>query len=448
MVFLSKWALEAGFLNYLNETENSVLAQLKPDLEEFYQVDQSWDLIVNDQKIWRVLLRKHLRLESAPQPFIETSSGENLNSSNGPPHHGNLWRGLRLLDVDRSVLIGREQAIENAKELALEFKGDTVGYLSINPTTQIRDELAINFTKHLVQTIQYSALAVLLISALLAIWLAKGFVNPINELVSGTRALTAGDFHNQITVDSKDELGQLAEDFNNLASTLESNEKTRKQWIADISHELRTPLTILRGEVEAIKDGVHQESPKVIDSLHTEILHIQNIVNDLYELSLSDVGALSYKKTDTNIYDVLSEAVEFYEDEFENSNIEVNLQNNLSSNPLIFADPNRLHQLFSNLLSNSLRYTDVGGKLNIDINYSDSKIHIDFYDSDPSVATADIPKLFERLYRVDNSRNRKTGGAGLGLSICKNIVSAHQGTIRAKQSTLGGLHIHIVLPKG
>ena len=127
-------------------------------------------------------------------------------------------------------------------------------------------------------------------------------------------------------MNSKDELGQLAVDFNNLAATLESNENSRKKWIADISHELRTPLTILRGEVEAIKDGVHQESSKVIESLHAEILHIQNIVNDLYELSLSDLGALTYKKIDTNIHAILSEVVEIYEDEFKNNDIEITIE--------------------------------------------------------------------------------------------------------------------------
>ena len=447
MVFASQWALERGFISYLNDTENLVLLKFKSDLEELYQSEQSWDSIVNDRKAWRALLRKHLRSNSETNLSSNANQGSDSKESRLPAHHGGLWRGIRLLDVDKTALISREEANQNAKEVPLEYGGKIVGYLSLNPATEIRDELGLSFAKQLVRTIQYSAFGILIISLLMAYWLAKGFVNPIKEIVSSTRALAAGDFNSRCSVTSKDELGQLANECNILAATLESNEKSRQQWIADISHELRTPLTILRGEIEAIKDGVRQMSPKLIESLHTEILHIQTIVNDLYELSLSDVGALSYKKTNINIYDVLNEALEFYEDEFESSNIEIIFENNLSTDLFILADPNRLHQLFSNLLSNSLRYTDAGGKLKIQLDHADNEVHIDFYDSSPGVAESDITKLFERLYRVDNSRNRKSGGAGLGLSICKNIVSAHQGKIEASQSKLGGLHIHIVLPK-
>ena len=445
MVFLSKWALETGFLNYLNETENSVLARLKPDLEALYEIDQTWDLIVNDQKMWRALLRKHLHLENTPQ--LETDTDSNSKKSTAPAHHGNLWRGIRLLDADRKVLIGRELAKPNAKELELQNAGISVGYLSLNPTTEIRDELALNFTKQLVRTIQYSALGVLVICALLALWLAKGFVDPIKALVSGTRALTGGEFSKRLVVDSKDELGQLAKDFNNLAATLESNEHSRKQWIADISHELRTPLTVLRGEVEAMKDGVHEISPKLLDSLHTEILQLQTIIGDLYELSLSDVGALSYKKVRTDIFEVITEVIGIFEEEFESSKLKLNINKNTNEALMAVADPRRLHQLFSNVISNSLRYTDAGGQLNINVDTQGEHIHIDFEDSAPGVAESDLPKLFERLYRVENSRSRKLGGTGLGLSICKNIVDAHQGQIEATQSKYGGLHIHITLPK-
>lgn len=447
MVFFSKLALERGFISYLNDAENTVLARLKVDLEELYKVEQSWDSIAHDRKAWRMLLRKHLRRKFEAESNLKTGQAANTQGSKSLAYPGGLWRGIRLLDANRMLLIGREEANANAKELALQFAGTTVGYLSLNPTTEIRDELDISFTKQLIRTIQYSALGVLIISALLAIWLAQGFVNPINALVAATRALTAGDFGKRLPVDTKDELGQLAKDFNYLAATLESNENSRKQWIADISHELRTPLTILRGEIEAIKDDVHEMSPKMLDSLHTEILQLQTIVNDLYELSLSDLGALSYKKVNTNICKILNETIAIYQDEIDKNNIVCSFSKSPQDDLQIFADPRRLHQLFSNVISNALRYTDNGGKLSIKLADAGKNVYIDFQDSAPSVAEEDLPKLFERLYRVENSRNRKSGGTGLGLSICKNIVEAHQGRIEATQSSLGGLRIHIVLPK-
>ncbi len=447
MIFLSKWALERGFINYLNDTENQVLAGLKIDLEELYRVEKSWDSISNNPDAWRELVRKHKRRDSESEPSSQVTHVVSSKKSKAAAYAGGIGRRIRLLDADRVMLIGRKEANENALELVLKFDSNTIGYLSLNPTTEIRDELDLSFTKQLIRTIQFSALGMFVISLLLAIWLAKGFVNPINALVSGTRSLTAGDFSKRIAVNSKDELGLLAQDFNNLAATLESSENSRKQWIADISHELRTPLTILRGEIEAIKDGVHEMSPKMLDSLHTEILQLQNIVKDLYELSLSDVGALSYKKVETDICNVLSEAIEIYQDEIDKNDLTLNFNTNSNVGLKIFADPRRLHQLFSNLISNTLRYTDSGGKLNIDVINLDENVCIDFQDSSPSVSKEDLSKLFERLYRVENSRNRKLGGVGLGLSICKNIVEAHQGQIEATQSSFGGLRIKIILPK-
>jgi len=446
MVFFSKMALERGFISYLNDTETAALASLKFDLEELYEVEQSWNSIASNPRAWRNLLRKHMHRKTETKIGLGTSESSQLKGPKSHTYSGGLWR-IRLLDADRSVIISRYKASADAIELALQVAGTTVGYISLNPTTEIRDELGLSFTKQLIQTIQYSALGVLVLSALLAIWLAKGFVNPIKALVSGARALTAGEYSKRLNVNTKDELGQLANDFNILAATLENNEKSRRQWIADISHELRTPLTILRGEIEAIKDGVHKMSPNMLDSLHTETLQLQTIVNDLYELSLSDVGALSYKKINTDICIVLSEAIEAYQDEIAKNSLTVTFDKPPHADFQIFADPRRLHQLFSNLIFNSLRYTDAGGKLDIELTDQNDNLCIKFQDSSPGVNKDDLPKLFERLYRVDNSRNRMLGGTGLGLSICKNIVHAHQGTIEATPSRFGGICILIVMPK-
>jgi len=446
MVFFSKMALERGFISYLNDTETAALASLKFDLEELYEVEQSWNSIASNRRAWRELLRKHMHRKTETKIGLGASESSQLKGPKSHTYSGGLWR-IRLLDADRSVIISRYKASADAIELALQVAGTTVGYISLNPTTEIRDELGLSFTKQLIQTIQYSALGVLVLSALLAIWLAKGFVNPIKALVSGARALTAGEYSKRLNVNTKDELGQLANDFNILAATLENNEKSRRQWIADISHELRTPLTILRGEIEAIKDGVHKMSPNMLDSLHTETLQLQTIVNDLYELSLSDVGALSYKKINTDICIVLSEAIEAYQDEIAKNSLTVTFDKPPHADFQIFADPRRLHQLFSNLIFNSLRYTDAGGKLDIELTDQNDNLCIKFQDSSPGVNKDDLPKLFERLYRVDNSRNRMLGGTGLGLSICKNIVHAHQGTIEATPSRFGGICILIVMPK-
>jgi two-component system sensor histidine kinase BaeS len=287
---------------------------------------------------------------------------------------------------------------------------------------------------------------VIVILTLVSLPLARNLVKPIQSITGATRELASGKYNVRIPEQSNDELGQLAMDFNTLAKTLENNESARRQWIADISHELRTPLAILRGEIEAIQDGIREPTPERINSLHNQVMNLGRLVNDLYELSLSDIGALSYHKTRVNLADLLHESVLSMQQEFADAGIRLETDVEPGGRIWMFADGERLRQLFTNLLTNSLRYTDPGGVLKVSMKGKAGRAAIDFMDSAPGVAPADLPRLFERLYRIDTSRNRQFGGAGLGLSICRNIVDAHDGRIAAQDSPLGGLWINIDLP--
>jgi two-component system sensor histidine kinase BaeS len=245
---------------------------------------------------------------------------------------------------------------------------------------------------------------------------------------------------------SDDELGRLARDFNTLALTLEKNEKARRQWVADISHELRTPLAVLRGEVEALQDGVRIPSPDTIRSLHGEVMRLNRLVDDLYQLSMTDLGALTYRKEDLNPAEPITDALAIYRAEFDRKGISIEEDIPRLESATVFGDQERLCQLFKNILDNSLKYTDEGGMLAVRLDCRDGKAVVDIEDSAPGVSEKDFERLFERLYRVEASRNRAAGGAGLGLAICRNIVEAHSGTIDARPSKLGGVWIRVTLP--
>jgi two-component system sensor histidine kinase BaeS len=227
---------------------------------------------------------------------------------------------------------------------------------------------------------------------------------------------------------------------------LQQNEASRKQWIADIAHELRTPLAILRGEIEALQDGINQPDASTLASLHQEVSHLQRLVSDLYDLSMSDSGALSYRKESLDLIALLQETLTLHSTPLQEKGLHIGLAG-LSQQPVrIQGDPQRLQQLFKNLLENSLRYTDKPGQLQVSTQLQASMVTLVFADSLPGVPEDALPHLFERLYRVESSRNRATGGAGLGLSICYNIVEAHGGKISAAHSALGGLEIRVNLP--
>jgi len=270
---------------------------------------------------------------------------------------------------------------------------------------------------------------------------ARRLLAPVRRVAAATHRLAAGDYGERVAVDSRDEVGQLARDFNRLAHTLERNEQMRRAFMADVSHELRTPLSVLRGELEALEDG------ESLHSLQTEVAMLGQLVDDLYELSLADVGALTYRKSALDVAEQLRIAVAMFRERLAERRIDLELQ--LPERPLpVFADAGRLQQLFGNLLENSLRYTHAGGRLRIVAQEAAEAVSIDFLDSAPGVDERHLPRLFERFYRGEASRSRTSGGAGLGLAICLSIVEAHGGSLSARPSPLGGLWLNIALPRG
>jgi two-component system sensor histidine kinase BaeS len=203
---------------------------------------------------------------------------------------------------------------------------------------------------------------------------------------------------------------------------------------------------VLQVEIEALLDGIRNITPEAIRSLHAETLRLKRLVEDLYQLSLSDIGALTYRKENLDLVEVVRDSMESYRDEFVRKDIALTANLPSDAEVVVFADPVRLNQLFANLFENSLRYTGAGGRLIVGLAISEEQATIELQDSAPGVSEQELDRLFERFYRVEGSRSRMSGGAGLGLAICKNIVEAHEGTISLHQSSLGGLLIRTTFP--
>jgi two-component system sensor histidine kinase BaeS len=286
----------------------------------------------------------------------------------------------------------------------------------------------------------------ILLSATFAFPLSKRLSRPVLSFRDTARRLAAGDFGARVPTTGSDELGRLGRDINTLAETLERNEQARRRWVADISHELRTPLAVLRAEIEAVQDGVRPLDRAAVDSLHGDVLRMGRLVDDLYELSMTDLGALSYHKSETEPAEVLEEDLNAFRGRFAAAGLSLRLENRLSGSVTLQADEHRLSQLFRNLLRNSLQYTDKDGGLAVTLAREGGDLIVDFEDTAPGVPEESLPHLFERLFRVEVSRSRDKGGAGLGLAICRNIVEAHGGTIEARPSPQGGLWIRMRFP--
>jgi len=461
MFLIMQWSIGRGFLSYVNTIESERLDKLAMVLERSYQYGGNWQFLREDPAAWFKLAsatrvegdqerverreRREKREEARgirPAPQFSDMTGQRL-----PPRVAHRFEArVLLLDTDRVQIAGAPGKNDHIVLKRIESGGQLVGYLGLRPRQRLTDSHQLLFVKQQKLAMGMIAGVMLLISAAISLPMANRLVLPIRRLAASMHRLALGEFNTRVAVGPEDELGQLARDFNTLALSLEKNEQARRRWVADISHELRTPLSILRGEIEAIQDGVRQGGPDSMRSLHAEVMHLSRLVDDLYQISLYDIGALTYRKEVVDLRAVLTDALESFGPELAQKGISLETTLPGTGGFPAFADPGRMRQLFDNLLDNALKYTDRGGELSVRLERRQGLATIDFADSAPGVAPEELKLLFDRLFRVDSSRNRALGGAGLGLAICKNIVEAHEGSIGALPSPKGGVLIRIELP--
>jgi two-component system sensor histidine kinase BaeS len=453
MVIIMQWSVGNGFFRYVNSMEKAGAARLATTLAAEYRTEHTWQFFVRDPSRWQKLIVASFPspppFPDAPPPSAHSGPGP-MPGHPAPPMPPHFLRSLEdrlfLLDTKRTVVVGRGATASGVELTPIQSETGVAGYLGLVPLTRPADDHQLRFIKEQRYALLLVALLLVLLAAGISLPLARRLVQPLRALAKATHRMVAGDFTTRVPVNSDDELGKLAVDFNTLAMTLEKNEQARRQWVADISHELRTPVSVLRGEIEAMQDGIRQPTLENIHSLHTEVLRLGLLIGDLHQLAMTDLGALTYRKQQVDLSLIIAEALECQQLAINSCKIRLTTDLPKPGTALISGDPARLHQLFANLLGNSLKYTDVGGELKISMAVDLQKVSINFMDSAPGVAPEELERLFERLYRVEASRNRSTGGAGLGLSICKNIVDAHDGSIVAHPSELGGLLIRIELP--
>jgi len=438
-----RYSFYYGFLDYINRVEIERLENLATTLSREYEKNGDWKFLKFKRGIWHRLILSHL------QPTHDNSLNlETMEATDGeqPLDLTDLGLRLALLDSDKAFVAGNSQYDINGVLKPIFSKGEMVGWLSITPSTELMDTVDIQFKEQQNNTALIISIISIFFAAGIAVLLSRSFLTPIKRLAVATRALIAGNFQTRTRVTSFDEIGQLQKDFNSLANTLQKNENSRHQWIADISHELRTPMSILLGEIEAIQDGVRQMNAHSIKSLHSEVVRVNKLIDDLYQLSMSDIGALGYRKEEVELTGIIDEVISTFADKIRAQQIKPLVDFTECSPVVVFADSQRLYQLFSNLLQNTLRYTHNGGRFEVRCETRDNEVIIHWHDSEPGVPDHLLDKLFERLFRAEESRSRASGGAGLGLSLCKNIAEAHDGDITVQHSPMGGLWFQIRLP--
>ena len=462
MIFaVGTYTFERDLFRFVTRIETAQLQTFASEIEDYYAEVQTWDFLRENPRMADLILRQRRSFDEnliiLPNVVNERRRFRfSFNKNQDIERPGRLY----LLDEKLEIVIGNKDILDEISaneplEMILNdrfilspinFEDEQIGTLALIISERLYEEIDLAFARSNNQTLRFSAIAGLLFAAIISLVLTMNITGPIRKLGRGTRSLISGEFKTRVSIQNRDELGKLSRDFNILAKTLDKNSESQKQWLADISHELRTPIAILKSELEAVEDGIREFDKETLQSLTHEVKRINNLVNDLYELTLADLGAMKYQMREMNIGSCLKEVIESYRDRLESSEIEI--KKLINTDGAFLGDSYRLEQLFTNLIENTLRYTDSPGKLEIQLKENKEDILITFSDSEPGVDPDVMDKVFDRFFREELSRSREKGGAGLGLAICHEIVEAHSGKIKATKSEHGGLSIEISLPKG
>lgn len=368
-----------------------------------------------------------------------------------PPPEDGLGARIAVYRPDGSVVAGAPgmDRVSPGIERALVVHGRTLGSLRLRAAPALPDAIEADFLGRQYRAIVLVAGGLVVAALVLARLLAARWVRRLLDVQQATARIARGEFGVRLAPGRADEIGELIGDVNAMAAGLERLDGARRRWIAEISHELRTPLTVLVGELDALADGVRPLTAAAVHSLREEAGKLAALIEDLHLLARADLDALPMQFARGDARALLEGARERFAAQAAARGLALRcLAPGEAADDLEGCwDLKRMEQVLSNLIANSLRYTDAPGRIELSAQATATGVALCIEDSAPGVAAADLGRLFEPLYRAQSARDRAHGGSGLGLSICAAIVRAHGGAIRAAASRLGGLAVTVELPR-
>jgi signal transduction histidine kinase len=307
---------------------------------------------------------------------------------------------------------------------------------------------AITGTARFVRSVWWQFLLAGAIAAFIALFLARilarGMTQPIRDMAGAARRMARGDYRERVPIRSRDELGQLAEGFNHMAREMEGLERLRRDLVANVSHELKTPISAIRAHLENLLDGVEEPNRAVLSVMVQQSERLSRLVDQLLDLSKIESGDVPLQLQPVNLASLVDRVAS--EVEMARSDQAIQLHNEVSRElPPLEADPERIHQVLFNLLDNAYRFSPSGGVVTVRALRENGSCEVSVEDDGPGIPADHLPLVFERFYRVDQSRSRDDGGTGIGLAIARSVIEAHGGRIWAEPGP-GGARFHFVLP--
>ena len=395
--------------------------RMQAELSRFYLSQRGWKGIQPYVEQWGNLNEQRLILTDANGVVVADSEGELLGELYTPDSPG--------------------------RPISAPWQAGAIGALHITPESS----LALDFTslqvtfKAIGFFFIWGGLIAVVTALVMTFLLSRRILAPVKSLASAARRLGRGDFSQRVQVRDRSELGELASTFNSMADDLERAERLRQNMVADVAHELRTPLSNIKGYLEAVRDGVVKPNAETIRSLDEEATLLSRLVNDLQELSLAEAGELRLARQTEDICGLVRQTVAGVQAKATAKGVSISAELP-GSLPRVHVDSHRIGQVLRNLLENAVTHTPPGGAITVTAQQQGNWVEVGVADTGEGIPAEDLPNIFERLYRVDKSRARATGGSGLGLTIAKRLLEAHGGTLRVKSELGKGSRFVFALP--
>ena len=328
----------------------------------------------------------------------------------------------------------------------LELENKVIGFLDVSYySPYYMNENDFQFIEALNRILLATGIVSLFGAVIMGLILANSIAKPIAKTVRITRQISGGDYSIRFkdSVKTKEVLG-LVQAVNQMAESLEKQENLRKQLTSDVAHELRTPITNVSSYLEAILEGVWEPTPERLQHCYDELGRITKLVSDLEQLRQVENENLKLRKTEVDLLELARTAVKNFETQFQEKKLHCRVD---GVPAMVFADRDRIQQVITNLVSNAVKYSNENGTIRVVTEDIGVSVIIRVEDDGIGIAEKDRELIFERFYRTDRSRNRKTGGAGIGLAIVKTIVQAHDGRIAVESEEEHGSRFAVTLPK-
>jgi two-component system, OmpR family, sensor histidine kinase BaeS len=292
------------------------------------------------------------------------------------------------------------------------------------------EEAQAMFDRYVGQVLLIGAGVGVILGGLAAWWLLRRILRPLDRMTDASRAIAAGDLATRVPAAPDPELQRLTDAFNGMAAALQRGEELRRSLVEDVAHELRTPLTSLQGYLEAMADGVIEPTPEMLRTVHEEIVRLTRLVEELDQLARGEAGHRQPSRAEVDLAALAERAVAIASPELASRRITIRVEN-AAALPRVVAEPDAIGQVLANLMQNAARYTDDGGDIVVRTRADGPWVRCTVENTGTTIPPDELPFIWERLYRVDRSRTRASGGAGIGLAIVRQLIESHEGQVGA-----------------